>query len=227
MELLSTKLPQPIKPLLQATNPAQSQAAQEFTTLPSQAQEYNTSLTTHQPPTHKIFQLTKPHHQAFTKQAPTKVAQELDLESIKAELGRASTKVELDLESTKVEHREFTRQEADQEFTNQAPTKVEHQAHLAPTKLDRQQPTKAAVASLVDMEHLQHIKEDQLGHQDRQEFTKAEPVDLISPTNLDHQASRAATNLEPTDQQLEPQEHQEHQGPHTPHRLTNTRRNEG
>ncbi len=218
MELLSTKLPQPIKPLLQATNPAQSQAAQEFTTLLYQAQESSISHTIHRPPTHKIFQLTKPHHQAFTKQAPTKVAQEL---------GRASTKVELDLVSTKVEHREFTRQEADQAFTNQAPTKVEHQAHLEPIKLELQQPTKAAVASLVDMEHLQPTKEDQLDHQDRQEFTKAEPVDLISPINLDHQASRAATNLEPTDQELEPQEHQEHQGPHTPHQLTNTRRNEG
>ena len=154
----------------------------------------------------KMCQLIKPHLQESTKQAPTKA--ELDLESIRVAQAQESIKQELDLA-----------------FTNQAATKAELRDPLESTKLEHQQPTKEAAEPQADMEPLQPIKleADKLDHQ---EYTKAEPVDLTNPTNLD-QASQAATNLEHTDQELEPPlEHLEPQAANTHHPLTSTRRNE-
>ena len=143
----------------------------------------------------------------------------------------------MNLAFTKVEHQEFIRQEAHPMSINQAPIKVEQLlAHLKFTKVaqlahqELQQPIKEAVELLAAMEPLEHLRLIKADHLDHQEFTRAEPVDLTNPTNLDHQAFQAVTNLERTDQEREQVgllEPQERQAAHTPHQLTSTRRNEG
>lgn len=230
MESMSIKLPLPIKPLLQAINPAQSQAIPESTTHLFQDQESSISLTTPLPPTSKTSQLTRQHPQESTKQELTKVELELDLEFTKAEPDLEFTRVEVDLESIKAEQaQEFIKQEADLVFTRQAHTRVAV-GKQPPTKVeaDHLLLTKLEAESLEDMDHRELTRLAV----DPQEPTKAEQVEPTNPTNLDRASPAAATNLEHIGPELEPQElqgHQElqeHQVPSTHHQPTNTRKSE-